>query len=262
MFGLISKLAEILSSYLGRFLDGKRLGHDADVAHYVVGLVVALQSLCVRGEQILPLAEELLGSGGPSETSAEFGRLLGEQVRTVSNLRSVLDESKELLATIDVHFYLDLAPLIDAKSGLLARWDRQVSLSKFSTTTLFFLPSDDLISRIEVGRASTTPDGLDVDRSPYVVAMADSIRDLRSREVRDIRLANTAAQEQIRTDLTSARADIDRAKSCCSALLGATKATVGPDAMAKLRRGLLPQHQGFRERHAGDLRPPGLKWQP
>jgi hypothetical protein len=240
MFGLISKLAEILSSYWGRFLDGKRLDQDADVARHLVRLIVTLQGLCVRGEQLLVLAERLLDSEGTSKTSAEFGGLLSEQARAVGNLRFVLEESKGLLATIDTRFYLDLAPLIDEKSGLLARWDRQTTLSRFSTTTLFFLSADDLMHLIRTGQASATPDGLDVERAMYVVATADSIRDIRSREVPDIRLANGDAREQVRADITSAQADLDRAKGYCSTLLDATETAVGSEAMARLRRMLLP----------------------
>lgn len=253
MFGLISKLAEILSSYWGRFLDGRRLDQDADVASHLVRLVVALQGLCVRGEQLLVLAERLLDGDGSSQASAEFGGLLGEQARAVDGLRSVLDESKGLLATIDARFYLDLAPLVDAKSGLLARWSRQASLGRFSTTTLFFLPADDLERLIEAGRAGASPDGLEVERARYVVALADSIRDVRSREVRDIRLASTDAQEQVRADIRSARADLDRAKDCCSTLLGATETAVGPEAMARLRRKLL----AVRRASGGDAASPG-----
>ena len=240
MFGLITKLAEILSSYWGRFLDGKRLDQDADVACHLVRLIVALQGLCVRGQQLLVLAERLLDGDRSPEASAEFGGLLGEQARAVDSLRSDLDSSKGLLATIDARFYLDLAPLVDGKSGLLARWGRQATLGQFSTTTLFFLPADDLVRLIEAGRASASPGGLDVERSTYVVAIADSIRDIRSREVRDIRLTSAGAREQVRADITSARADLDRARDCCSTLLGATETAVGPEAMATLRRKLLP----------------------
>lgn len=240
MFGLISKLAEIMSSYWGRFLDGKRLAQDADVARHLVRLVVELQDLCVRGEWLLVLAGRLLDGDRSSETSAEFNRILGEQALTLEGLRSVLDESKKLLATVDARFYLDLAPLVDAKSGLLAKWERQAKQGPFSTTTLFFLPADDLMRLIEAGRASASRDGLSKEITRYALTIADSIRDIRSREVRDIRLATVSAQEQVRADIKSARADLERAQDYCSRLLGATETAVGPEAMAKLRRKLLP----------------------
>ncbi|HTU72146.1 MAG TPA: hypothetical protein VMG38_01375 [Trebonia sp.] len=240
MLGLISKLAEILSSYWGRFLDGKRLDQDADVARHLVCLVVALQGLCVRGEQLLALAGRLADGDESSRASDELGPLLAEQARAVDGLRRVLDESRGLLATIDARFYLDLAPLVDGKSGLLARWGRQASLGQFSTTTLFFLPADDLTSLIEAGRASASADGLDVERGGYVVATAGRIREARAREVRDIRRTSAVDRQQVRADITAAQADLDRAKGFCSALLGATEAAVGPEAMARLRRTLLP----------------------
>lgn len=238
MFGLISKLAEILSSYWGRFLDGKRLDQDADVASHLVRLIEALQDLCVRGQQLLALAERLLDGGSP-ETSAEFGELLGAQAQAVDGLQSVLEVSKRLLATVDARFYLDLAPLVDAKSGLLARWARQASLGRFSTTTLFFLPADDLTCLLEAGQACASPDGLAAERTTWVVAVADSIRDIRSREVRDIRVATVGAEEQVRVDIASARSDLKRAEEYCSTLLAATETAVGPEAMARLRRKLL-----------------------
>lgn len=240
MFGLISKLAEILSSYCERFLDGKRLGQDAEVARHLVHLVVALQDLCLRGEQLLVLAEQLLDGDKSAETSARFEGILREQARAVSDVREAIGKSKELLATIDARFYLDLAPLVDAKSGLLTRWERQAALSRFSTTTLFFLPGDGLVRLIEAGRASTGSDGLDRDRGAYVAAAADSIREVRTREVRDIRLATADAREQVQGDISSARADLERAKDYCSTLLGATETAIGSDAMARLRRELAP----------------------
>jgi hypothetical protein len=239
MFGLISKLAEILSSYWGRFLDGRRVDQDADVAGHLVRVAVGLQDLCVRGERLLVLTETLLDGNGSTGTSSEFTRTLGEQARAVAELQSMLEKSQGLLATIDPGFYLDLAPMVDKKSGLLARWGRQVSLSGFSTTTLFFLPAGDLARLIEVGRAGADTDGLGLERTAYVVAIAARIRDARSREVRDIRIATKAIQDRVRAEIASARADLARAKGYCSALLGATEAAVGPEPMARLRRKLL-----------------------
>src|SRR5262249_6030399 len=156
-------------------LDGKHLDRDADVARHLVRVVMALQDLCVRGEQLLVLAERLLNGDRSSKVSAKFAEILGEQARAVDGVRSLLDESKGLLATVDARFYLDLVPLVDTKSGLLTRWGRQASLSRFSTTTLFFLPADDLMRLIDAGRASASLNGLDVERATYVVAVADSI---------------------------------------------------------------------------------------
>lgn len=73
MFELFSKLAEILSSYWERFLDGRQLNRDADVARHLVSVVVALQDLCVRGERLLVLAAEFLdGDGSADRVHAEI----------------------------------------------------------------------------------------------------------------------------------------------------------------------------------------------
>jgi hypothetical protein len=203
-------------------------------------VVMALQDLCLRGERLLALAEKLLDGDEAPGTSAEFTEVLGRQAREVSGLRSLLDDSKELMATLDAQLYLDLAPMFDRKSGLLTRWERQASLSEFSTTTLFFLPTSDLTRLLETGRAGIGPDGLDGERAAYVIAIADSIRDVRSREVRDIRLALEGVQDRVRTEIMSARTDLGRAKEYCVTLLGSTETAVGPEAMARLRRRLLP----------------------
>lgn len=226
MFGLIAKLAEILSSYWGRFLDGRHVDKDAEVARHLVRVAVALQELCVRGERLLGLAERLLAG---DDVSAEFAAVLREQTRAVDELRAALGDSAGLLATVDARFYVDLAPLVDAKSGLLTRWSRQTSMSEFSTTTLFFLPDGEVARLVEAGRD---------ERAPFVVAVADSIRAIRAREVRDIRAA--ADRDRVRAEITAARNDLVRAAESGAALLAATEAAVGADAMAKLRRSLLP----------------------
>lgn len=239
MFGLISKLAELLSAYWGRFLDGRSLDRNAEVAQHLVRVVVTIQDLCIRGERLLILAEGLFDADQSPEKSAEFTAILSEQVQSLERLQSVLDDSKTLLATVDAQFYPDMAPLIDKKSGLLVKWGQQASRGAFSTTTLFFLPSHDLIRVIEAGRASSGPYGLDGERTTYVVALAESIRNARSSEVRDIRLPTSGVQEQVRKEIVSARADLERAKNNCSALVGATETAVGSEAMARLRRKLL-----------------------
>ncbi|KAA5828426.1 hypothetical protein F1721_28720 [Saccharopolyspora hirsuta] len=239
MFELLSKLAEILSSYWERFLDGRRISQDARVAEHLVHVVVALQDVCVRGDRLLALAEGLLGDGGTPEGSAEFAATLKEQVRAVDAVRSTLDESRPLLTTVDPQFYLTLAPLVDRKSGLLTRWGRQASLSAFSTTTLFFLPAGEVARLVEIGRA-IGGDGSGAERAEYVAATADSIRETRSREVRDIRRAAEGRADELRGELSAARADLARAVEHCSALYEKTEAAVGNEAMARLRRRLRP----------------------
>jgi hypothetical protein len=228
MFELISKVLEILSTHWGGFLNGRRLDKDAVVARHLVGLVVALGDLCVRGERVLTLAGQLVDDDGTDQTPAEFVELVDEQARGVGAVRSLLEESKGLLASVDARFFVDLAPLIDAKSGLLTRWSRQAELSRFSTTTLFFLPGPVVDGLLEAGRG--------VDQ----VAVADSVRAIRALEVRDIRSADAASRERVRADIAAARVDLERARNYCSTLLSATETAFGADAMARVRRSLLP----------------------
>lgn len=157
----------------------------------------------------------------------------------------ILEKSRALLATIDVEFYLELAPFLDEKSGLVTRWSQQVSQSRFSTTTLFFLPPDSLQRLVEIGRAHASPDRLGTERTDYLMAMADGIRDARSREIRDIRSAAARDNEvRVRAEITAARADLARTRGLCSRLLTATEEAVGPEAMTGLRRKLLPKSRG------------------
>ncbi|WP_280234487.1 hypothetical protein [Nocardia cyriacigeorgica] len=234
MFELISKLAEILSSHWGGFVDGKRAGKDADVAAHLVRLLTGLQDLCVRGQQLLEMAERLVDGDDSPELSAEFVRLLDEQAQAVDGIRSQLDGSQTVLATIDADFYLDLAPLVDKKSGLLTRWCQQVARSHFSTTTLFFLPANDVTRIVDAGRSDTN--GLGIHRPEYTVALAESIRSIGARAVRDIRQAPVSTREQVNTEIATARADLAGVRDYCSTLLSAIQETVGTEAMAMLRR--------------------------
>ena len=234
MFELVAKLAEILSSHWVRFLDGRRSGRDAEVAAHVVGVVLALQDLCVRGERLLVLAEELAGDAPGPRTSAEFEGVLADQVREVGALRLKLSDAKPLLATVDPLFYPELAPVVDRKSGLLTRWARQASLSAFSTTTLFFLPSREVASLVDQAGA-----GAELDRGPYAQAVAEGVRAVRARELRDLRTA-AAKGAAIHAEIAAARAGLARTKDFCATLLRATEAAVGREAMTRLRRGLLP----------------------
>lgn len=245
MYGLLSKLAEILSSYGFRFLDSRRASRDTDVAAQLVRIVLALQDLCVRGERILKLTDGFVDGMAHPGASAEFESLVDRQVQALGELRSMLEQSRALLATIDVEFYLELAPFLDKKSGLVTRWSQQVSQSRFSTTTLFFLPADSLQRLIEIGRAQASPVRLDTERTDYLMAMADGIRDVRSREIRDIRSAAARDNEvRVRSEIVAARTDLARTRGLCSGLLASTEEAVGPEAMTGLRRKLLPQSRG------------------
>lgn len=172
----------------------------------------------------------------------EFEGLLELQVKAVGELRTALINCQALLATIDAGFYLELAPFLDTKSGLITRWSQQVWQSRFSTTTLFFLQADSLQRVVEIGRAQANPKGLNRERSAYLMAVADGIRSARSHEVRDLRHAVARNnQPTVKSEIATARADLARTRVLCGHLLAATQEAVGPEVMARLRRTLVPQ---------------------
>lgn len=83
MYGLLSKLAEILSSYGFRFLDSRRASRDTEVAAQLVRIVLALQDLYVRGERLLKLTDEFVEGITRPGASAEFEGLLDRQVQVL-----------------------------------------------------------------------------------------------------------------------------------------------------------------------------------
>jgi hypothetical protein len=110
VFGLLSTLAEILSTYATRFLNGKTTAKDVDVAAYLLRIVVSVQDLTVRGERLLDLVEGLVDGDEPEASARirqaqdadweqEFVGLLHTQVRAQDGLGAVLEESRPLLAT-------------------------------------------------------------------------------------------------------------------------------------------------------------------
>lgn len=242
VFGLLSKLAEILASFGTKFLDGRRAAKDSDVAAELVRVALALQDLCLRGERLLALADEFVDDMAQPGAVEEFEGLLELQVKAVGELRTALINCQALLATIDAGFYLELAPFLDTKSGLITRWSQQVWQSRFSTTTLFFLQADSLQRVVEIGRAQANPKGLNRERSAYLMAVADGIRSARSHEVRDLRHAVARNnQPTVKSEIATARADLARTRVLCGHLLAATQEAVGPEVMARLRRTLVPQ---------------------
>jgi hypothetical protein len=144
-----------------------------------------------------------------------------------------------MLATIDAGLYLDLAPFLDVKSGLLTRWEQQRRSSTFSTTTLFFLPSASVDRLAEAGQADATISGLAADRAGFVMTMADTVRSTRSAEVRDIRKVGTEQTERLGAEIDGARSELMRARELCKQMLTSIEGAVGPDAMANLRRSLM-----------------------
>jgi hypothetical protein len=236
VFGLISKIIDVLSSYTLRFLDGRRGSEDTAVAAKLFEFVLRLQGIVVLGERILALAEGLLVGTGQAEDGAELERLLTSQLQGLDELRVALEASRELLATIDVNMYLDLVPFIDRKSGLLTRWGQQAGRGQFSTTTLFFLPHHDLQNVIEAGRSAVTPDGMGLDRTEYLVMVVNAMKRARSHEVRDIRGNQQQIDPAISVQISDARSDLAKARLACAKLVSATEEAVGAEAMASLRR--------------------------
>lgn len=187
---------------------GRRVAKDAEVATELIRMTLALQDLCVRGERLLALADEFVDGHVRPGSVEEFEGLLDRQVQAVDALRATLIDRQALLVTIDAGLYLELAPFLDTKSGLIARWSQQVSQSRFSTTTLFFLPAASLHQAIEIGQIQANRDGLNRERFDYLLAVADGIRSARSHEVRDLRRAMAPDKEaMIRSEITVAKAE-------------------------------------------------------
>lgn len=236
MFALLSKLTEILAQFGAGFLAFKRTAEDADVAAVMLRCVVALQDLCVSGERILCLAEELVDGSVRPGTAEEFAALIERQAKTIEAMRSDLVDSRKLLATVDAGIYLELAPFLDGKSGLLTKWSQQAGSGRFSTTTLFYLPAEALDRVVAIGEALADADGLHFDRLDYVRAIADDVRSVKSREIRDLSRPIMASRV---AGIKEARAELERVKSMSGQLLAATQEAVGADAMARLRRSLV-----------------------
>jgi hypothetical protein len=239
VFGLLSTLVDILSTYGLRFLDRRRSSRDTEVAGLLLRIVLMFQELAARGERVLTIAERFAAGAVSADDEAEFENLLSRQVEFLGELRAVLENSRALLATIDVELYFDLVPFLDEKSGLLIRWSKQAMRSRFSTTTLFFLPESDLQRIIEIGRAHTGRKGMELERTGYLLAVADSLREARSNEVRDIRHTASTNYSGMAGEVATARAELARTRTLCRQLVDATTQAVGSDAMASLRRQLV-----------------------
>lgn len=239
MFTLVEKLAEILANYGLRFFEHRRTVRDSDVARRLLGMVLLLQDLCLRGDRMLILARQF-GDGTAGEaTEAEFDRVLGEQVATIRDLREAIGDSRALLNSVDAGLYLELVPFLDVKSGLLTRWEQQRRLSTFSTTTLFFLPAAAMDHVAELGRAGGTLVGLSSDRADYVMMLAETLRQVRSAEVRDIRRADAQQTQRLLAEIDGAQAELARARELCVQVVSSVGQAVGPEAMATLRRSLM-----------------------
>ncbi|MEV4537182.1 hypothetical protein AB0J82_25725 [Asanoa sp. NPDC049518] len=220
MFTLVEKLADILANYGMRFLDHRRTVRDSEVARRLLDVVMLLQDLCLRGDQVLAHARQFADGVADRTIDEELGRLLDEQVTTMADLRAAIVASRALLTSVDAELYLTLSPFLDEKSGLLTRWSQQRKVSTYSTTTLFFL-------------------------SPAAIEAADDVRTLalvlretRSVEVRDIREIDAGQAERLRHDVEVAAAALARARELCARMVSSVEQAVGADAMAALRRSL------------------------
>ena len=162
------------------------------------------------------------------------------QTEMVEAMRSELDRNHALLVTIDAEVYVELAPLLDQKSGLLTRWSQQAGMGRFSTTTLFYLPAGTLDHVIAIGKASADADGLKLDRSDYIQALADGLRLARSQEVRDVRRVIAPHKiPGVSDEISRARSELNHARSLSGQMLAAIEKAVGADAMAGLRWSLM-----------------------
>jgi hypothetical protein len=240
VFTLVEKLAEIFASYGARLLEHRRTVRDSDVARRLLGIVLLLQDLCLRGDRVLALARQFGDGAADEATGADLGQVLAEQVETVGELRKAINDSRMLLNSVDAGLYLELAPFLDVKSGLLTRWEQQRRTSTFSTMTLFFLPPAAVDRVARMAQEGDTLAGLSSsDRADYVMTLAETLRETRSGEVRDIRRVNPEQAPRLRSEIDGARAELARARELCAQVASLVERTVGADVMADLRRSLL-----------------------
>lgn len=241
---LLSTVVQIVSSYVDRLLDRRTLSRDAKVAAELMGIVLALQQLCLTGERVLTLAATMASSAARPDDVTEFAALLRTQSARIDELRARIEASRALLATVEVEFAFALAPLLDQKSGLLARWQQQAAVSTYSTTTLLFLPAEGVTRAIASSRAGGgTATSLDLDRTDFVLVVADEVRSVRRREVRDIRRPGDGERDRLLRDIEEARARLDGARELCVQLSRTVQEHVGAEAMAQLRRTLAGREQ-------------------
>ncbi|MGA4731070.1 hypothetical protein ACWEOS_03430 [Micromonospora taraxaci] len=236
---LLSTVVQVISSYVTRLLDRRAVSQDAKVGADLLDVVLTVQELCLNGERLLTLADTLISSGEPrADDQSEFAALLHRQSALINQLRRSLEDSRALLATVDVDFAFAMAPFLDGKSGLLTRWQQQAALSQFSTTTLFFLPAEAVTRVVADSPAASTATTLDRNRTDFVLVVADEVRKARRSEVPDIRTIADDKREAVLREMEHARTEIETARVLCGRLLTATQEAIGADATAHLRRTL------------------------
>jgi hypothetical protein len=200
---------------------------------------VLLQDLCVVGGRLLVLLTLFAKGIAQPETETDLDYLLKQQVATSNRLREVLYSARDLLASVDPGLYLELAPFLDGKSGLLTRWEQQCRLGAFSTATLFFLSADAIEALAAAGRVGATTEGISNDRDEFVMKLADAIARVHAGQVRDIRRLDTTKAGRLNAEIEEAQHDLATAARLCIEAHTAITAAVGQDAMADLRRSLL-----------------------
>lgn len=240
MFTLAAKLIEIIAQATFRLLDARAVAGNVEVARALLGIIVSLQELCVRGNQLLGVARRFADGDADEATGTAFDRLLSDQMAAIGTLRETVDSARPLLASVDAQVYPALAPFLDEKSGLLTRWEQQRRTSTFSTMTLFFLDGAAVNHLASAGSAQATTAGLVGDRGDFVMTVADTVRQARAAEVRDIRNPGPEGVARLRGEIDRAQAELDRALGICADLLASIEAAVGEQTMAQLRRALLP----------------------
>jgi hypothetical protein len=240
MFDLLSKIAEIIASLGQKFIDRRRDAKDVQVARQLLRIAVMLQDVIADGERLLALSQILAHENAGVVNETEFTALLTRQVNALAGLQDTLNDSRELLATLDPGLFLELVPFIDSKSGLLTRWAMQATRSQFSTTTLFFLPPAQLQRVLEAGHAVASPEGMKLDRIAYLDTVASALRAVRATEVRDIRIPGSGFKED---EIGVARTELARAHKLCQQLVSATEEAVGAEVMRGLRRQILSESQ-------------------
>ncbi|TYC23258.1 hypothetical protein FXF52_16425 [Micromonospora sp. MP36] len=208
-----------------------------------MAIVLALQELCLTGDRILALAGTMAAGTARPDDLTEFAALVRRQSTQVDELRARVEGSRALLATVEVEFAFALAPLLDHKSGLLARWQQQAALSQFSTTTLLFLPAAGVTRAIAASRPDPTGTDLDLDRTDFVLVVADEVRSVRRREVRDVRNPGDGERDRLLRDIEEARVRLGDTRELCRRLGATIQQTVGAEAMAQLRRTLAGREQ-------------------
>ncbi|MDZ5447423.1 hypothetical protein U2F26_32750 [Micromonospora sp. 4G57] len=240
---LLSTVVQIVNSYVARLLDRRLVSQDAKVAAEVLAVVVTLQELCITGDRILALAGSMVSGTARADDLTEFAALVRRQSTLVDELRSRVKSSRALLATVEVEFAFAVAPFLDGKSGLLTLWQQQAALSEYSTSTLFFLPAASVTRAVAASRPAPSAVSLDLDRTDFVLVVADEVRSVRRQEVRDIRNPADDERDRLQRDITDARAALDTARALCNQLVTATQQTVGAEAIAQLRRTLAGRDQ-------------------